>query len=93
MANKPTKKKIKDAVALLAQGDVIGNLEAVLLAAGCTNFVIGGRTKMGNGFTMTNNTDRFVRGMVRKALKADTDEPRALSPRAAALDSVGKRFG
>jgi hypothetical protein len=52
---------------------VIDNCKTVLLAAGCTNLVVAGRTKAGSGFSLTNNTDRFVRGMVRKALKADIE--------------------
>jgi hypothetical protein len=70
---KPTKKQVKDAVKVLSQGDVIGACEAILLAAGCSCIVIAGRTKMRNGFVMTNKTDRFIRGMVRKALKADIE--------------------
>src|SRR5688572_13268824 len=58
---------------LLADGGPIVAVEQVLLAAKCTNFVIAGRTPCGNGFSLTNRTDGFVRGMVRKAMKADID--------------------
>lgn len=64
----------EEAINLIASEDPIGGAEAVLLAAGCTNIVFAGRTKMGNGFSLTNKTDRFVRGMVRKALKQDIDD-------------------
>lgn len=47
--------------------------EAILLAAGCTAFIVAGRTAMGNGFSLTNRTDGFVRGMVRKAIKSDIE--------------------
>jgi hypothetical protein len=92
---KPTKKQVKDAVKVLSQGDAIGACEAILLAAGCSCIVVAGRTKMRNGFVMTNKTDRFIRGMVRRALKDDIEsqkERRSSISQTMALDSIGKRF-
>ncbi len=73
---------------ILADGGPIMAAERVLLAAGCTNFVIAGRTQCGNGFSLTNRTDGFVRGMVRKALKADIDRENDEARKAAAYESA-----
>lgn len=61
----------EEAINLLASDDPIGAAESVLLAAGCRAILIAGRTSRGSGFSLTNHTDRFVRGMVRKAMKDD----------------------
>ncbi len=72
----------EEAIKLLATEDPVGAAEAVLMSAGCRALLIAGRTARGSGFTLTNHTDRFVRGMVRKAMKDDIaagDEERRLA--------------
>lgn len=80
MSKKPTERQRQHALAILAH-DPINGAADVLRAGGCTATLVAGLTPDGNGFTVTNRTTRFVRGMVRDALKSETkresDEARA----------------
>lgn len=75
MKSKPTETQIKAAIALLANNP-IAHVQDLLDAAGCSGYLVAGLTPAGNGFCATKRTTRFVRGMVRSALRRETERER-----------------
>lgn len=87
MPKKHTDAEIKAAIAVLATNP-IAFVQDVLDAAGCTGYLVAGVTPMGNGFCATKHTSRFVRGMVRSALKSETEREREEDRKAVADESA-----
>lgn len=68
----PTKRELTAARKLIASSPSVLAQVVFILEAACPGYLVAALTPKGNGFTCALKTNRLLRGMIRKALREET---------------------